>query len=71
MKTAALIPALGLALLASAGAAWSADAGNYPDRPVRMVVPNAPGSSVDTLSRIVAQKLSEVWWWTTAPARAA
>ncbi|MDO8596979.1 MAG: tripartite tricarboxylate transporter substrate-binding protein [Sulfuricaulis sp.] len=33
---------------------------DYPDRPVRMLVPNAPGSSVDTLSRIVASKLSEV-----------
>ena len=33
---------------------------NYPDRPIRMIVPNAPGSSVDTLSRIMAAKLSEV-----------
>ena len=41
--------------------AMAADAvKNYPDRPVRMLVPNAPGSSVDTLSRIVASKLSEV-----------
>jgi tripartite-type tricarboxylate transporter receptor subunit TctC len=33
---------------------------NYPSRPIRMLVPNAPGSSVDTLSRIVGNKLSEV-----------
>ena len=33
---------------------------DYPDRPIRMLVPNAPGSSVDTLSRIIASKLSEV-----------
>ena len=33
---------------------------DYPNRPVRMLVPNAPGSSVDTLSRIIAAKLSEV-----------
>src|SRR5688572_26777534 len=32
---------------------------DYPNRPVRMIVPNAPGSSVDTLSRIIAVKLSE------------
>src|SRR5262245_33146210 len=32
----------------------------YPDRPVRMLVPNAPGSSVDTLSRIVGNGLSQV-----------
>lgn len=41
-------------------AAAADPAKNYPDRPVRMLVPNAPGSSVDTLSRIVASKLSEV-----------
>ncbi len=41
--------------------AASADlARDYPNRPVRMIVPNAPGSSVDTLSRIMAGKLSEV-----------
>lgn len=33
---------------------------NYPNRPIRMIVTNAPGSSVDTLSRIVAIKLGEV-----------
>ncbi len=43
----------------SALAATAADVKNYPDRPVRMIVPNAPGSSVDTLSRIMAGKLSE------------
>src|SRR4051812_2330107 len=32
----------------------------YPLRPVRLMVPNAPGASVDTLSRIVATSLSEV-----------
>ena len=31
---------------------------NYPDRPVRMLVPNAPGSSVDTLGRIVGTALA-------------
>lgn len=47
--------------LASALPALAADsAKNYPARPIRMIVPNAPGSSVDTLSRIVGNKLSEV-----------
>jgi putative tricarboxylic transport membrane protein len=32
---------------------------DYPSRPVRMMVPNAPGSSIDTMSRIVAAKLGE------------
>lgn len=35
-------------------------AANYPNRPIRMLVPNAPGSSVDTLSRIFGNKLTEI-----------
>jgi tripartite-type tricarboxylate transporter receptor subunit TctC len=31
----------------------------YPNRPVRMIVPDAPGGSPDQLGRLVAQKLSE------------
>jgi tripartite-type tricarboxylate transporter receptor subunit TctC len=50
--------ATALAGATSAGAAETAK--DYPTRPIRMIVPNAPGSSVDTLSRIVGNKLSEV-----------
>lgn len=32
---------------------------DYPSRPVRMLVPNAPGSSIDTMSRILAARLGE------------
>ena len=43
------------------GAAVAADAtSDYPSRPVRQLVPNAPGSAVDTLGRIVGQKLPDV-----------
>ena len=33
---------------------------DYPSRPVRILVPNAPGSSVDTMSRILSTKLGDV-----------
>ena len=49
------------AIVASGAVAATADpAANYPNRPIRLMVPNAPGASVDTLSRIVAASLSEV-----------
>jgi tripartite-type tricarboxylate transporter receptor subunit TctC len=40
-----------------AGAASGQD---YPGRSVRILVPNAPGSSVDTMSRILSTRLGEV-----------
>jgi tripartite-type tricarboxylate transporter receptor subunit TctC len=42
---------------------WMAQAvaQTYPDKPVRLIVPLSAGSAVDTLARIPAQKLSELW----------
>ena len=33
----------------------------YPTKPVRFIVPQAPGGASDVLSRIIAQKLTEQW----------
>jgi len=56
---AAWIAASFWAALVQAPASASAQA--YPDRSVRIVIAFAAGGTIDTLGRIVAQKLSEAW----------
>ena len=40
---------------------FSASAQNYPDRPVRLIIAFSPAGAIDTLGRLLAQKLSEAW----------
>lgn len=53
--TSAVVGSASMPLLATAADATK----DYPSRPIRYIMPNAPGSSNDTLGRIVAAKLGE------------
>lgn len=48
------------ALIATIGAPAAAQSGNYPEKPIRLVVPFPPGGAIDIMGRHTAQKLTEV-----------
>ena len=53
MKRRHFLGAAGLVLLSRPSGAQT-----FPDRPIRFIVPYAPGGSTDTSARIVSEKLS-------------
>lgn len=57
MKSIIFCAALSSVLVSSPALVRAADAQNYPSKPVRVIAPSSPGSGVDIVSRLVAQKL--------------
>src|SRR5688572_12639508 len=37
------------------------DPQSYPARPIRIIVPNTPASSMDNVSRMIGQRLTDAW----------
>ena len=53
--------AIALAALALLGVCEAASAQNYPDRAVKIIVAFGTGGTIDTTTRIIADKLGELW----------
>ena len=67
MKLNRILTATGLALSGMVGLAGTnqvlaqgAAAGNYPNKPIRWIIPYAPGGGTDVIARPIALKMAEV-----------
>jgi tripartite-type tricarboxylate transporter receptor subunit TctC len=50
-----------VAMLAVAAGAAAQTPDDYPNRPIRIIVPQAAGSGVDLQARVLAQKMGDLW----------
>jgi tripartite-type tricarboxylate transporter receptor subunit TctC len=50
-----------IAAMAASGALAQSAADKYPERPIKIIVPFAPGGSTDILARVIGQKMTENW----------
>jgi tripartite-type tricarboxylate transporter receptor subunit TctC len=50
-----------MAALAMTASATAQTADDFPNRPIRIIVPQAAGSGIDLQARVLAQKMGELW----------
>ena len=50
-----------LAAISVAAGASAQTADDFPNRPIRIIVPQAAGSGIDLQARVLAQKMGELW----------
>ena len=55
-----VLPALAL-MLAATASPFAAQAQGFPNKPVKIIVPQTPGGASDALARIIGQKLGDKW----------
>jgi tripartite-type tricarboxylate transporter receptor subunit TctC len=49
------------AVFVASGAGAQSPADKYPDKPIKIIVPFAPGGSTDILARVIGQKMTDNW----------
>ena len=55
----AVLSMAGATLLTAGSSAWAQGAANFPNKPIKVIVPSAPGGVADILTRLIAPKMSE------------
>jgi tripartite-type tricarboxylate transporter receptor subunit TctC len=61
MNRRTLFAVTSVAVLSSPAGGMAQTPDDYPNRPIRIIVPQAAGSGVDLQARVLAQKMGELW----------
>jgi len=61
IRQAAALRALATVILMATASVAAAQAQDYPNKPVRIVVPYPPGGTTDIITRVLAKGMSETW----------
>jgi tripartite-type tricarboxylate transporter receptor subunit TctC len=61
MRRLLLAALTGAAILSITAASRAQTADDYPNRPIRIIVPQAAGAGIDLQARVLAQKMGELW----------